>query len=190
MVRKIRKSREDRDEGELRSNRAMEDRTITGNRELSDSDRIDQFRQQFFQSALPDLPKIPGFHVCWLTTTNPRDPIHARLRLGYSPISAEEVPGWEHAALKTGDWAGCIGVNEMLAFKLPLNLYQAYMRHNHYDEPQNQEDKLREAARLAAQQAASSARRAPKLDVEEGLEGLEGQAPVPVPNFAEEIGEE
>jgi len=47
-------------------------------------------------------------------------------RAGYEPIKPEDVPGWEYATLKTGDWAGFIGVNEMLAFKLPMDLYGKY----------------------------------------------------------------
>jgi hypothetical protein len=66
--------------GEGREDRAMQNRAVTENREISDDDRLDMFRQQFFQAALPDLPKIPGFHVCWLTTTNPRTDL-ARSRL-------------------------------------------------------------------------------------------------------------
>jgi len=46
--------------------------------------------------------------------------------MGYEPIKPEDVPGWEYATLKTGDWAGFIGVNEMLAFKLPMDLYGKY----------------------------------------------------------------
>ena len=44
--------------GDGRGDRAMVDRAVTENREISDSDRLDMFRQQFFQASLPDLPKI------------------------------------------------------------------------------------------------------------------------------------
>jgi hypothetical protein len=107
------------------------------------------FRRQFFQSALPDLPKIKGYHVCWLTTTNPRDPIHARMRLGYTPIKDTEVPGYSSMKIASGEHAGCIGVNEMIAFKLPLHLYRAYMREVHHDAPLEEERKLRVAIDLA-----------------------------------------
>lgn len=136
-----------------RVSRVAEDRATTEDRILSDDDRLDMFRQQFHQAALPDLPNIPGYHVCWLTTTNPRDPVHGRIRLGYEPIRAEEVPGWEYASLKTGDWSGCIGVNEMLAFKLPLSLYQRFMQEAHHDAPAREEGKLTETADFLRQQA-------------------------------------
>jgi len=142
--------------GEGRVNRAMKDRAITENRELSDDERIEMFRQQFHQSALPDLPKIPGWHTCWLTTANPRDSIHMRMRLGYEPIKKEDIPGWEYVTVKSGEYEGFIGVNEMLAFKLPMSLYEAFMREAHHDEPLRQEEKLTDTAEFLEQQARAS----------------------------------
>lgn len=125
-----------------RESRDMQDRNVKENREISDEERVEMFRQQLFQSALPDLPKIPGYHTCWLTTTNPRDPIQARIRLGYEPVKTSDVPGWEYATLKTGEWAGFIGVNEMLAFKLPMRLYEAFMEEAHFSAPMREDEKL------------------------------------------------
>jgi len=138
-----------------RESRAMTDRPVVEDRAVSETERVEMFRQQLFQSALPDLPKLPGWHTCWLTTTNPRDSIQARLRLGYEPIKPEDVPGWEYAAIKTGEWQGFIGVNEMLAFKLPQSLYLAYMREAHHDAPLREEEKLTDTADFMAQQARS-----------------------------------
>ena len=141
---------------DTRTNRVMQDRPVVENRELSDDERVEMFRQQFFQSALPDLPKIPGWHTCWLTTTNPRDAIQARMRLGYQPIKPEDVPGWEYATMKTGDWVGFIGVNEMLAFKLPIGLYEKYMHEAHHAAPLREEEKLTDTAEFLEQQARAS----------------------------------
>jgi len=151
--------------GEGRRNRAMLDRVATENREISDEERVAMFRQQFYQSSLPDLPKIPGWHVCWLTTTNPRDPIQGRIRLGYEPVKPEETPGWDYATIKTGEWAGFIGVNEMLAFKLPISLYQKFMEEAHYNAPLREEEKLMDTAKFIAQQATASKSR---VEMEEG----------------------
>ena len=142
--------------GDSRTNRVLQDRAVTESRELSEDERVAMFRQQFFQSSLPDLPAIPGWHMCWLTTTNPRDSIQMRIRLGYEPVKADDVPGWEYATLKTGDWQGFIGVNEMLAFKLPLSLYEKYMREAHHDAPLREEEKLTDTAEFLEQQAKSS----------------------------------
>ena len=151
--------------GEARNSRAMEDRAVTQNREITEDERVEMFRQQFFQSSLPELPKIPGWHTCWHTTTNPRDSIQMRIRLGYEPVKPEDVPGWEYATLKTGDWQGFIGVNEMLAFKLPISLYEKYMREAHHDAPMREEEKLTDTAEFLEQQARASKS---KLQVGEG----------------------
>jgi hypothetical protein len=139
-----------------RQSREMEDRQVTENREVTDDDRLEMFRAQLFNDALPDLPNIPGYHMCWLTTTNPRDPIHRRIQLGYEPIKASEVPGMEFASVKTGEWAGMIGVNEMIAFKLPETLYQRFMQEAHHDAPLREENKLAETAEIMRQQAEGS----------------------------------
>jgi len=139
-----------------RQSREMEDRQVTENREVTDDDRLEMFRAQLFNDALPDLPNIPGYHVCWLTTTNPRDPIHRRIQLGYEPIKASEVPGMEFASVKTGEWAGMVGVNEMIAFKLPETLYQRFMQEAHHDAPLREENKLAETAEIMRQQAEGS----------------------------------
>lgn len=163
-----------------RTNRAAQDRAVTEDRVLNEDERVEMFRQQFFQAALPDLPKIPGYHVCWLTTTNARDPIHGRVRLGYEPIKAEEIPGWEHSSIKTGEYTGFIGVNEMLAFKLPLSLYQRYMQEAHHDAPAREEGKLTETAEFLRQQAQQSGA---KLIEGDGIEAMRQSTQVRPPSF-------
>jgi len=157
-----------------RRSRGMEDRQVTQSREISDDDRLEMFRAQLFNDALPDLPEIPGYHVCWLTTTNPRDPIHRRIQLGYEPVKAEEVPGMEHASVKTGEYVGMIAVNEMLAFKLPESLYQRFMKEAHYDAPLREEDKLAEVADSIRAQAESSGGRLIEGD---GMDDFRQHAP-------------
>tara|TARA_R110002110_G_scaffold132024_8_gene313299 strand:- start:6591 stop:7067 length:477 start_codon:yes stop_codon:yes gene_type:complete len=147
----------------------MLDRPVTSNREVSEDERVEMFRQQFFQSSLPDLPEIPGWHMCWLTTTNPRDAIQQRIRLGYEPVKPEEVPGWEYATLKGGDWNGFIGVNEMLAFKLPMSLYEKYMMEAHHDAPAREEEKLSDTASFMEQQAKASGGR---MDMGDGTKEI------------------
>jgi hypothetical protein len=136
-----------------RISRDMQERKVQQNREISDDERIEMFRQQFYQSQLPDLPKIDGYHTCWLTTTNPRDSIQMRIRLGYEPITAADVPGWDYVTLKTGEYAGMIGVNEMVAFKLPMRLYQAFMQEAHFHAPNREAEKLTAMADTLRDQA-------------------------------------
>jgi hypothetical protein len=169
-----------------RANRAMRDRAITSNRNVTDAERLTMFRQTMFQSALPDLPKIQGYHVCWLTTTNPGDSVESRLRLGYEPITPEDIPGWEHSTLKSGNWEGCIGVNEMVAFKLPSHLYQEYMRIAHHEQPQEQQEMLEANALSVAEQAKKTAKRHKGVKFFRGNGNTElAEEDPPVPDFSE-----
>ena len=174
-------------DSEARRDRAMDDRTVTEDREITDAERLDEFRMSSFQSVLPDIPAIDGYHVCWLTSENPRDPIHGRMRIGYEPIKASDIPGWEHAALKSGQWEGCIGVNEMIAFKLPMHLYERYMREVHHDQPLAEEEKLAAATQMAQESASQLSRRPVSFELEDGMGDL-GQSP-DAPSFAETLGE-
>ena len=142
--------------GVSRQSRAAEDRTVTENREISEDDRLEMFRMNLYNDALPNIPDIPGYHVCWLTTTNKNDTIQQRMRLGYELIRAEDVPGMDLVTQKTGEYVGCIAVNEMIAAKLPMSLYQRYMQEAHHDAPLREEDKLAETAELMRQQAERS----------------------------------
>lgn len=124
------------------SDRSAEDRE-SQERDYTDEERLELFRMAMFQNQLPSLPNMPGWHPCWLTTANPRDSIQGRLRLGYQLIRPEEVPGWEHNVLTSGSYAGCIGINEMVAAKLPMRLYEMYMTEAHHNQPLAEEGKLR-----------------------------------------------
>lgn len=161
-----------------REDRGMKDRSVTENRGISKEERLNLFRNAMFQSALPEIPDIPGYHVCWLTTTNARDSIAQRQILGYEPIKAKDVPGFELATLRTGEYAGCIGVNEMVAFKLPNELYEAFMTENHHDQPNAEEGKLRSVLEVIAEEARS---RGADVELGDGTAEL-GKAP-PKPKF-------
>ena len=168
--------------GEDRKDRAMEDRAISENRVLSDEERIEMFRMQHFQHVLPDLPKIPGYHTCWLSTANQSDTIMHRMRLGYEPIKREDVPGWNYDAmsLKTGEYAGLIGINEMVAFKVSDKLYQAFMREAHHDAPNRQAEKLvNDVEALKAQAKANKT----YLEQYDGQDAIEEELRRPKPMF-------
>lgn len=155
-----------------RKDRAMDDRAVTERFELSDDQRVEIFQQQFQDAALPNIPKIDGYHVCWLTTTNPRDSIQARMRLGYEPISAADMPGWDYASLKTGEWAGFIGVNEMLACKIREDLYQRMMAAVHHDAPRAEEERMAETARTIRERLQSGGGAEPQVYEGDGYEEL------------------
>lgn len=164
-----------RNSSESRDSRRSDDRDTTMDRGVTDGERVEMLRRTFFQSALPDIPPIEGYHVCWLTTQNPRDPVHGRMRLGYELIKANEIPGFEHLGLKTGDYPGVIGINEMIASKIPNHLYEAFMREVHFDQPLREEEAIYNNALAVSEDAARAAKRGGQMKaplIEAGTQDL------------------
>ena len=157
-----------------RRSRAMEDRNVSEDRTRSEDDRLEMFRMQLHNDALPDLPPIPGYHVCWLTTANPRDSIHRRMQLGYEPVQPEDAPGLDYATAKTGEWVGMVAINEMLAFKLPLSLYEKFMQEAHHNAPAREEGKLADTADFLRDQLMS---KGSAIFEDGGMSDLRQQAP-------------
>lgn len=163
------------EETKTRGSRRVTDRAITEDRELSDAERVDMLKRSLFQSNLPDLPKKPGYHRIWLTTTNPRDPVHGRIRLGYRLLKSDDVPEFLDLATKGGNYDGCIMVNEMVAAEIPIHLYEAFMRECHYDSPMQQEESIYNEAMATGEAAAQAARRGGRMKapiVEQGVEDM------------------
>ena len=144
---------------------------------MNDDERFDFFVQSYDNSVLPDLPPMPGFHVCWLTTTNPRDPVARRIRMGYQPIRADDLgPGWSDTGLKTGEYSGVVAINEMIAAKIPMKLYQRYMAELHHTRPLSDEEKLRANLDLAKDRAKAMGGNLMEGD---GMTELVQRAPMP-----------
>ena len=159
--------RNTRADSDIRTTRESEQRTLTEDRTLSDEQRLRNFR--LAQGELPEIPAIDGYHVCWLTTTNQSDSIVKRLKMGYELIRAEEVPDMRHNSLKTGEYAGCIGINEMIAAKIPARLYQMYMKDAHHDQPMQAAQGIYDTIENMQADAKDSKG---KLEVDEGFENL------------------
>jgi hypothetical protein len=124
--------------------------------DISNRERIEAFRDRWQNSALPDLPKdaIPGFHLCWLSTTNNYDSIDKRLALGYEPVKASELgKGFENLGkMSSGKFEGCVSCNEMVLFKLPEEIYQEVMRMLHLEDPLEHQRNITAAVRNTAQE--------------------------------------
>ena len=110
---------------------------------ISTQERKKMWSEEWTQSALPKLPSLNGWHLCWLSTTNSYDSIDKRIRLGYVPVKSEELPGYEDYRVKAGEHVGYISCNEMLLFKLPMDVFQEVMTHMHYDKPREESEKIR-----------------------------------------------
>jgi hypothetical protein len=76
----------------------------------------------------------------------------------------------------------------MLAFKLPLELYESYMYINHHEQPLAEEEKLNAAIRQMEAEMNQVSKGGVELELEEGTAEL-GVAPAPPP-FARQTGEE
>jgi hypothetical protein len=168
------------DDSELRSDHESEERAVTQDYEMSDEMRLEMLRGSAQGMVLPNLPPIDGFHMCWLSTTNSQDPIHRRMQLGYTPVKPSEIPGYQFESVKSGEWAGCVGVNEMIAFKLPNRLYNEYMKEMHHRAPLREEAGINAIYEEAERQAKSINNQA-QLLTDEGRFRV-GQN-VPEPNF-------
>lgn len=101
------------------------------------------------QSILPQPPRIPGWHVCWLSTTNTADPIFRRRQMGYEPVMSSEFPEMASFTGTVDDVQGVITCREMVLFKIPEQTYKDLMTIFHHDMPNEEEgnivEKLREA---------------------------------------------
>lgn len=113
---------------------------------LSAEERRRLIRQEYVQEVLPKPPEIAGFHCCWLSTTNSTDPVYKRVQRGYLPVKAVEVSGLgSQYVTHGGEFDGCVTCNEMLLFKIPIQLYNDLMTIYHHDMPLEQEAAIRES---------------------------------------------
>ena len=132
-----------------------------------------------------------GCHVCHIKVPEVmNDSDILRRKEQAEPVKEGDVPGWETISLKTGEYAGCIGVNEMVAFKLPMNLYEAYMREAHHVQPLAEEQKLTSVIDVIREEAAQVAKRGAqgiKIEVEPGMAEL--GVDLDPGSFAETLGE-
>ena len=147
---------------------------------VSSEERRKMWKDEWTQRALPAVPEIPGWHFCWLSTTNAYDSIDKRIRLGYVPVKAEEIPGFENNRVKSGQHDGYIACNEMLLYKLPMDIYQEVMAEMHHNAPLEDAEKIR----VQAEQMQGRDSSGKSLGSIEG-EGLgEIDKPIPAPVFA------
>lgn len=124
--------------------RALDERAFMENRTIADPEISATQWSDWLQVKLPDPPPIPGYHLCWLSTTNQYDPIHNRMRLGYTPVKPEELAGWNlPPTVSNGQYAGMVGVEEMILFKIPLERYAQALHVFHHEQPHGAEVSIR-----------------------------------------------
>ena len=110
---------------------------------VSAQERRKMWSDEWTQSALPKLPEMKGWHLCWLSTTNSYDSLDKRIRLGYVPVQADEFPGFDNYRVKAGEHVGFVACNEMILCKIPEDIYQDIMLQMHHEAPMDEADKIR-----------------------------------------------
>lgn len=109
----------------------------------------DDFLDDWQDVALPSIPTLPGYHVCYLSLTHEHDSIFRRMQMGYTPIRPDEIPGFVGGFARTGSIQGVAGdviqVNEMVACKIPESRYQRLMTIRHHDRPTMEEQGINSA---------------------------------------------
>lgn len=133
-----------RDSDESRETRGSNDPRVQDN--MARSPTPLSARDRWQHNVLPNPPQIPGYRTIWLSTTNQQDSIARRMQLGYQFVKPDDLPGFELAAMKTGEYVGCIGINEMILCKLPEELWNIYMEELHHVAPNENIDALRYSA--------------------------------------------
>jgi hypothetical protein len=138
-----------------RASEVVSSRATASESDIARKERLDAFRDKWANSALPDIPAgaIPGFHLCWLSTTNTYDSIDKRMALGYEPVKAAELgKGFDTLGkMSSGKFEGCVSCNEMVLFKLPEDIYQEVMRMLHLEDPLEHQRNITAAVRDTAQ---------------------------------------
>jgi hypothetical protein len=157
-----------------RSREAPEDQFV------SSEERRKMWKDEWTQSALPNVPEVKGWHHCWLSSTNAYDSIDKRIRLGYVPVKADEMIGFDNYRVKSGEQTGYIACNEMILYKIPMDLYQEVMAHFHHEAPLEEANKIR---LQAEQQVGRDSRGRPLGQIEgDGMDNID--KPIPAPHFA------
>jgi hypothetical protein len=135
----------------------VKERNTANAGDIEHRERLEAFRDKWANSALPEISKdaIPGFHLCWLSTTNQYDSIDKRLALGYEPVKAAELGnGFESLGkMSSGKFEGCVSCNEMVLFKLPEEVYQEVMKMLHLEDPMEHQRNITSAVRGNSQES-------------------------------------
>lgn len=129
---------------------------------------------QFIETALPTPPALPGYHLCWISTTSTYDTPFKRQRLGYTPVRQSEMPGFDSSnGQSLQGYEGFVTCNEMLLVKIPLSHWQLLMKHYHHARPaQDEQSIVDEAKRVAEQHQTGQKSLLVDSSDDEELEGL------------------
>lgn len=112
---------------------------------LTMDERKALLRREWEADLLPSIEDPNGYwHYCWLSTTNNTDPIYRRLKLGYELVKYEVMStlGIQNQ-ITSGEFVGCVSINEMILARIPQELYREIMTINHHERPMTEEELLK-----------------------------------------------
>jgi len=103
---------------------------------VSDDEIEQMLKDEYENNSLAAPPAMPGFHLCWLTTTSQYDTTQKRSRLGYVPVMRSELPGFDPSMGQSiVNYEGMINCNELVLHKIPMRRYQVMMNLFHHKQP-------------------------------------------------------
>lgn len=125
---------------------AEADRATNAGSAQTDAERRRQMREAAVDETLPTPPPKPGWTRCWLSTTHSSDTIYNRVRKGWQPVMARDVPGYDltFASDKGDRYDGIVRCNEMLLYEIPTQTHNDLMVIYHHDKPNEEEAGIRE----------------------------------------------
>lgn len=120
---------------EERGDRGIAEDAERSENALTDAEFSELLDAGFDDNRLPNVPKLRGFHCCWLTTQSPYDSLSKRQRLGYVPVRYSEVPEMIGIEVGLQQADGAVTCNEMVLHKIDERRFQALMVHYHHKLP-------------------------------------------------------
>jgi hypothetical protein len=99
--------------------------------------------------------------------------------MGYEPVKADDIPGFENLKVKAGEMTGFVACNEMVLYKMPMEIYQEIMTELHYNAPREEAEKIRSQVDNFQSTRDSNGRRLGQVEGE-GLDRMNEVPPAPV----------
>lgn len=141
---------------------------------VSDAEFEALVRDEFENVSLAAPPEMPGFHLCWLTTTSQYDSLQRRQRIGYVPVQRSELPRFDPSnGVALANYEGVITCNEMVLHKIEDRRYQMIMNLYHHKRPLESEEVILEKIKSAGGEADSNGRSLVKDEIGDGITTLE-----------------
>lgn len=134
---------------------------------MTDAEYEAMVAAEYDESTLATPPAIPGYDLCWLTTTSQFDTIQKRQRVGYSPVMRSEVPGFDPSnGQNLQGYEGVVTCNEMVLHKILTQRRRVFMTLYHHKKPLAMESAiLKDLEASGAKQADSSPSEPGGIDV-------------------------